>query len=246
MTGIVQVCWSPLSPNASEVDWLDATEQGRFDRLQRLEDRRRFVTSRILLKTAVGRLADVPPGLVLLSYDCTHCGKPHGRPVVIGPTAAVRWQVSLSHAGQQVMVAVTDIGPVGVDVESVAATGFEGFVDVALTSTERTEVERCLPESRLWARAVYWARKEAVLKATGHGLRIDPASLEVSAPHRTAALTGWHAEETLIAPVQIADVPMGDMDDMDDEHVAAVAVLAQAPFNLVLHGPNGSDRGKAW
>jgi 4'-phosphopantetheinyl transferase len=238
MTGMVHVCWSPLSRNASDVDWLDATEHVRFDRLQRHEDRHRFVMSRMLLKTLVGRLAEVPPSLVHLSYHCTRCGKPHGRPVVIEPTAAVRWQVSLSHAGHQVMVAVTDSGPVGVDVESVAATAFDGFDDVALTSTERTEVERCPPESRSWARAVYWARKEAVLKATGHGLTVDPAALEVTAPHRPAALTAWRTEERLIAPAQIADVII------DDDHVAAVAVLAHAPVALALHRPPRSEWGQ--
>ena len=85
MTARVHVCWSPLSANARRVDWLDATEGERFGRLQRVEDRRRFLTSRVLLKTVVGRLADVPPALVRLSYDCPRCGRPHGRPIVVEP-----------------------------------------------------------------------------------------------------------------------------------------------------------------
>jgi len=248
MNGTVHVCWSPLSPSASRVGWLDATEQRRFDRLGQQGDRRRLATSRLLLKSLVGRLAEVPPELVRLSYDCTRCGKPHGRPVVTGPTAAVRWHVSLSHAGDLVMVAVTDAGPVGVDVEAAAATRFTGFDDVALTSTERAEVERCAPESRAWARAVYWTRKEAVLKATGYGLTIDPATIEVSAPHQPAALTSWRNEEPLIAPAQIADISILDAAIGDaaigDGPVAAVAVLAHAPCELVSHDANGSDWGK--
>lgn len=238
MTGTVHVCWSPLSADTSGVDWLDASETDRFGRLRRVEDRRRFLTSRVLLKTVVGHLADAPPALVRLSYHCTRCGKPHGKPVVVEPRAAVRWHVSLSHSGRHVMVAATDAGPVGVDVESAVATGFNGFDDVALSSAERTEVERCAPAAQARARAVYWARKEAVLKATGRGLAVDPCALEVSAPHLPAALTAWRADEPPPTPVQIIDVPV------DGDHVAAVAVLAHTPCEIVLQPPWASGDGQ--
>jgi len=228
MTGTVHVCWSPLNADASPNDWLDETERGRFKGLRQVQDRGAFVTSRMLLKILVGHLADTPRDLVRLSYHCPRCGRSHGRPVVVAPHGAVGWQVSLSHTGRHVMVAATDAGPVGVDVERTAATGFEGFDSVALTYAERTEVERCAPAARARARAVYWARKEAVLKATGHGLAVNPAAVEVSAPHLSAALMAWHAGETPPPQVQISDIPV------DDDHVAAVAVLAPTPCEVDL------------
>ena len=237
MTGTVHVCWSPITADVSPVDWLDETERGRYDGLRQVQDRSAFLTSRMLLKILLGQLADTPPDLVRLSYHCPRCGRPHGRPVVAGPHAAVGWQVSLSHTGPQVMVAATDAGPVGVDVERSAATGFEGFDSVALTHAERTEVERCVPAARARARAVYWARKEAVLKATGHGLAVDPAGVEVSAPHLSAALTAWPAGETPPPQVQISDIPV------DDDHVAAVAVLGPAPCEVELQPVPGSGWG---
>jgi 4'-phosphopantetheinyl transferase len=212
----------------SPAEWLDETERGRFDGLLQVEDRRVFLTSRMLLKSVVGEVADTRPELVRLSYGCLRCGRSHGRPVVIGPPSAVRWHVSLSHTGRHVMVAATDAGPVGVDVERIAATDFDGFGSVALTPAERAEVERCDPAGRDRARAIYWARKEAVLKATGYGLKVDPAALEVSAPHLPAALTAWHACEPSPAHVEITDVPV------DDDHTAAVAVLGRMPFGLDL------------
>jgi len=239
MTVTVHVCWSPLGTDASGVDWLDASESERFGGFQRVEDRRGFLTSRVLLKTMVGHLADTPPALVRLSYDCPRCGRPHGRPVVVEPRAAVRWHVSLSHAGGHVMVAATDAGPVGVDVELVAATGFAGFDEIALTSAERVVVEGCAPAARARARAVYWARKEAVLKATGRGLAVDPCALEVSAPHLPAALKAWRAAEPPVTPVQITDVPV------DGDHVAAVAVLAHTPCEVVLQPPSGPGCGQS-
>jgi 4'-phosphopantetheinyl transferase len=237
MAAPVHVCWWTRSADASRIDWLDATERRRFGRLQRVEDRRQFLTSRVLLKTVVGHLADAPPALVRLSYDCPQCRMPHGRPVVFEPSAAARWHVSISHTGRHVMVAATDAGPVGVDVEQAAATGFDGFDDVALTSAERTEVAHCAPASQARARAVYWARKEAVLKATGRGLAVDPCALEVSAPHLPAALTAWRADDPPSGPLQILDVPV------DTDHVAAVAVLARTPCEVVLQRASGPSWG---
>jgi 4'-phosphopantetheinyl transferase len=238
MTGTVHVRLGTLGANESRVDWLDATEHERFVRLQRIEDRRSFLTSRVLLKTVVGHLAGGRPALVHLSYDCPRCGRPHGRPVVVGPPAAVRWQVSLSHSARHVMVAATDAGPVGVDIEQVSATGFAGFDDVALSSAERTEVERLAPAAQARARAVYWARKEAVLKATGRGLAVDPCAVEVTAPHLPAALTAWGADAPPTTPVQITDVPV------DVDHVAAVSVLALLPCVVLLQPPAGSGWGQ--
>jgi len=69
MTGTVHVCWSPRSADVSPVDWLDGNERGRFDGLRQVEDRRVFLTSRVLLKTMIAYLADTPPERVRLSYD---------------------------------------------------------------------------------------------------------------------------------------------------------------------------------
>jgi 4'-phosphopantetheinyl transferase len=78
--------------------------------------------------------------------------------------------VSLSRTRDLVAVAVSTDAPVGVDVERVADTRFEGFDAVATHPTEQT---RDLDDR---ARAVSWVRKEAALKALGVGLRVDPSS----------------------------------------------------------------------
>lgn len=233
MTAMVHVCWSPLSAKAPPEDWLDANENERFGRLRQIGDRQHFLTSRVLLKTLVGHLADTPTELVRLSYDCSRCGRQHGRPVVVEPRGATQWHVSLSHTGRHVMVAATLAGPLGVDVEQAAATEFDGFDNVALTFAERTVIERLAPAARARARAVYWTRKEAVLKATGRGLTVDPCALEVSAPDLSAALMAWRGDDPPRGPVQIADVPV------DDDHVAAVAVLTPTACEVVMQPSSG-------
>lgn len=182
--GVVQVRWTAPSgwPEAWPDDWpeawLDDVELGRLAGLARPEDRLRFVVSRHLVKVLVGELSGVPAGAVRLGYRCWRCGAPHGRPVVEWPAAAAVWWVSIAHAGDRVVVAASSAGPVGVDVEPVAAVEFSGFDGVALTEGERELVAALDSGLRPSARAELWVRKEAMLKASGEGLRVDPCSVE--------------------------------------------------------------------
>lgn len=101
---------------------------------------------------------------------CPDCDRPHGKPVLDHPTHHVSTSLSRGLA----VVAVCDDGPVGVDVEHADATRFAGFDGVALAPGEQARDSR--------ERAVLWSRKEAVLKATGEGLRTDPRTVEVGDP----------------------------------------------------------------
>ncbi|KRC64854.1 hypothetical protein ASE12_08815 [Aeromicrobium sp. Root236] len=130
---------------------------------------------------------------------CRSCGSDrHGKPYVVGLDSPVH--VSLSRTGGLAALAVTDAGPVGIDVEALL-TG--GASDVAT-----------------------WVRKESVVKATGHGLTVDPDLVEVTPPGSAPALIGWPEDEPLGSPVWMYDVecPAG--------YVAAAAVLSDAAPEL--------------
>ena len=105
-----------------------------------------------LRRVAHARLA-AETGATLVGRLCPRCGSAgHGRPwvrVAGGPAP----HVSLSYAGPVVLVAWTWAGPVGVDVER-AGTDAGVYGDLAA-----------------------WTRAEAVLKASGEGLRRDPTDL---------------------------------------------------------------------
>jgi 4'-phosphopantetheinyl transferase len=96
--------------------------------------------------------------------------------------------VSLTATASVVAVAVSRAGPVGVDAEQVDRAAFAGFSSVALGPGEHTA------DAVAAARA--WARKEAVLKATGYGLALDPREVDVS---RSAV--SWPV------PATVVDVP---------------------------------------
>jgi 4'-phosphopantetheinyl transferase len=201
--------------------WLDDTERRRLAGLGHPELRASFATSRLLLRLLVAELADVQPSTIRFGYTCPHCGEAHGRPVVRAPEAAARFHVSLSHAGARVVVAATEEGPVGVDVERTAAVDFAGFDAVALTAVERDRIADLHPADRSLARAMTWVRKEALLKATGTGLMVDPGRVDLSE-----------------APARFHDLQVGL------GFVAAVAVLTDRPVRLSARDVTGEVSGE--
>ncbi len=157
---------------------------------------------------------------------CRACGRTdHGKPTLVGLPGRPAVQFSLSHSGDRVAVGVTEAGSVGVDVEAESATRFSGFGDVALSPAEAAVVRSLPAPRRPAAQARYWTRKEAVLKATGHGLTIDPASIEVSAPDGYPRLLRWSGAGTIPA-VTLFDVEVGP------GYAACVAVASPSPLSV--------------
>ena len=60
-----------------------------------------------------------------------------------------------------------------------------------LDESEAVHLDGLTGDALLAARARMWSRKEAILKATGHGLVVDPSQVVVSSPDAPAALLEW-------------------------------------------------------
>jgi 4'-phosphopantetheinyl transferase len=109
-----------------------------------------------------------------------------------------------------VVVAVTDDGPVGVDVE-LTTRG-----DDKIDGLVRAHSERSVGGADLVRR---WVRKEAVLKATGHGLAVPMTRFAVSPPDAAACLLTWPDDPTLPDRIGLDDLPC------PRPYAAAVAVI---------------------
>jgi 4'-phosphopantetheinyl transferase len=164
---------------------------------------------------------------VAVGHHCVRCGADdHGAPFLVG---APRLHVSLARAGGLSIVALTEAGRVGVDVERDDAAGFDGFAAAALHPDERARSP--LEGTRTWV------RKEAVLKATGRGLAVDPRRVRVSEARQPAALLDWSAPDSP-GEVWLADVPV------TDGWLAAVAVVTPLRHELVLLDGRAPDAGE--
>jgi 4'-phosphopantetheinyl transferase len=167
-------------------------------------------TSAAAAKDELARLAASFAGAdhseVRVVHMCRSCGSDqHGKPYVIGLDPETPVHVSLSRAGHLAMLAVSDAGPIGIDVEG--RRGHVGPPDVAT-----------------------WVRKESVVKATGHGLMIDPDLIDVTPPGSAPSLLVWPGDEPLDSPTWMFDV------ECPDGYVAAATVLASARPHLVMAG----------
>ena len=144
-------------------------------------------------------------GSVRIGQTCLTCGgTDHG--ALSATTPAGRVWVSLSRAGQLVAVAVSLAGPIGIDLAAVDAVNRAAVDAVLCTPTEAAALTDLSLVRAARARARLWTVKEAVLKADGRGLRVDPRALEVSVTTEPR-LTAWSAAPVPLARVHLLPLP---------------------------------------
>jgi 4'-phosphopantetheinyl transferase len=114
------VRWAPLTvADAGLLRVLSPLERARVESLSRPADRGRSMLAAALLRVASAPHLGCRPEEVVVDRTCTECGGPHGAPRII-PTVGRAPHVSVSHSGVLVVVAVSLLGPIGVDVQRVS------------------------------------------------------------------------------------------------------------------------------
>jgi 4'-phosphopantetheinyl transferase len=205
--GKAHVWWADLAMvGPRHVDLLDPVERARRARYRRPADADRFTLGAALLRLVAAEATGTDPAAVAVARHCPTCDLPHGRPTVAGV------HVSVSHTGERVAVAITTAGPVGVDVEAIAAVAPD-LGEHVLGPDEAVAGPRDF--------YTYWVRKESVVKATGDGLRVRLSGVLVGRPDEPPRLIAYPGMEP--PPAAMADLcPEGD-------YAAAVTVLTAAP-----------------
>jgi len=163
----VKVWWaSPRHARPWHRTFLSPPELERAEAFRRDEDRDRFVTANALLHLAAEKHLGEK---ARIDRTCPRCGGPHGRPLIEGLHASV------SHSGELIAVALTDLGAVGVDVEQTTRhTDIASMLPYVFSPSELAALPD--PESLFYQA---WTRKESILKATGEGLRVRMSTLTV-------------------------------------------------------------------
>jgi 4'-phosphopantetheinyl transferase len=196
---------------------VDDGVRARIGTLRQEADRRRHATGAVLSDLLV-RAHGGPGARVVRARDAA--------PVVEG----AELYVSVAHGGDWVAVAVTAVAPIGVDVEPLARPAdVDGLAPSVLAPAERDILALIDGDvARQRAFLTWWTRKEAVLKATGDGLRVDPREVVLSGPDAPPRVVGFAARPELRAGSALADLAP------DAAHVGAVAVLAPEPVTLAV------------
>jgi len=156
---------SPTDSLAEEE--LERTRSFAIDRA-----RRSFVTTRVALRSLLGRYLDLAPRAVPIAFG------PNGKPQL----AAGDLRFNLAHSGDLALIAITPHGAIGVDLEQLRP------MNNALELAERNFHPRELASiraasdtdrSNTFLRC--WTRKEAVIKALGVGIGHPLATFDVLA-----------------------------------------------------------------
>jgi 4'-phosphopantetheinyl transferase len=193
---------------------LSADEWARADRLSE-PARRRFVTTRRVLRTVLAAYVDADPATLVF-----------GR----GPTGKPRLQRSdvrfnLAHAGHRMLVGIARNREIGVDLERV-----DPRIDAVriarriFRASEVAALERLASSDRVRGFTRAWAAHEALVKMMGTGMFASSRLFAVEVDP-TLPLTG---ETELDAAAALAEVPV------DAEFAGALAV-ADAREPRVVH-----------
>ncbi|NTV63429.1 MAG: 4'-phosphopantetheinyl transferase superfamily protein [Oscillochloris sp.] len=180
----------------SPEQFLAPPEQERYAAL-RSEKRRqdwllgRWAAKRLLRRHMARRGLDLPLGAALILSD------PDGAPRVAAWGLALacphigveleRIQISLSHSGERALCAMIGSGPtpiyiptsamaLGADIEQIA-TRSAAFAQSYDTERELALLAAAPPDRYDTLSTVIWSAKEATLKLTRHGLRVDTRSV---------------------------------------------------------------------
>lgn len=175
-----------------------AAERRRTPELQR-----RTLAGRAALRLLAARslgVSTADASTLPIDRRCLDCDEPHGRPTMGGLA------LSSSTSGDRVLVAVAafdEASPhrvdLGVDVEEIPQQLWHGFDEYALHPIERRDVPAVQSGAGVAHRLALWTQKEAVLKATGDGLRVSPATVHFSGEvrARVPARARWRRAQGL-------------------------------------------------
>lgn len=155
---------------------VDDARLARLQRFHRQQDRDRGLAAHALLRRELATLVGGHPAGLGLATRCLSCGSTeHGKPYLPGTPV----EFNLSHSGDLVCVALAPAGvPVGVDVEQVRAVDWPALRRSVFDDAEWA-ASGTAPDPDA-ARTQIWARKEAAVKASGHGLALPLRRVRVT------------------------------------------------------------------
>ncbi|WP_405674531.1 4'-phosphopantetheinyl transferase superfamily protein [Streptomyces sp. NBC_01511] len=164
---------------------------------------------------------------------CVTChSSAHGKPVIVRPDSTqLRFSHSRSGPFWSLAIATVDVG---LDIEERRELDTQGVGDFALSTAERELLAELADRERQLAFFRCWTRKEAVVKASGHGLSASLRTVEVmtsTAPwarvdHASAvAPDGWVVGDLQVFPALSMALAYKARDADDPAAVERVAVF---------------------
>jgi 4'-phosphopantetheinyl transferase len=135
----------------------------------------RFLAARTGLRCILSTYLQQSPEAIQFGYG------PAGKPFLPGGPAGSRPHFNVAHSGDWVVIAIDPGAPIGVDIERVRTLpAIAGLMRTVLADDEQAELASCSAGDLPRAFLRWWTAKEALLKAHGTGLGLDPREVRLA------------------------------------------------------------------
>ena len=188
-SGEVDVWALDVACPAHELPRLEAIlsfdERARASRFRLDRDRSRFIRVRSGLRTLIGSYLGVHPADVAFEYGT------HGKPMLGGGYES-SLKFNVSHSDGVALIAISHGVEVGIDVEAIRPMADADQIAARFFSPREKAELRGLPSASFFT---CWTRKEAYLKARGHGLAQELRAFTVTVSSGVPPVVVDHDEE---------------------------------------------------
>jgi 4'-phosphopantetheinyl transferase len=202
---------------------LSPRERERANRLLVRQHRHDFIVGRGRLRELLGLVLGSHPTEVPLEVSTT--GKP-----MLADADGRRMRFNVAHSGGLALYGITLGHEIGIDLQQVDETvEWEDIAARSFAPAEQHALAAISPSLRRTAFFDCWVRKEAVIKATGEGLRRRLSSFVVSVEADKAAMLSCESslgtpESWLLAPVPVPSTHRAAIAVRDGAAVATLRV----------------------
>jgi 4'-phosphopantetheinyl transferase len=128
---------------------------------------------------------------VLERINVTKFGKPYINSKI---------EFNLSHSGSYVICAISDEGPIGIDIEKMNTIDYSDFKSI-MTENEWEKLKTIKNQKHYFFDL--WTKKESLIKANGKGLNIDLKSIDVEA--KPAVISSENMESWFITEFELSE-----------------------------------------
>lgn len=198
------------------VGYVDAGERARGTRIVDPAVRHRFLAGRSWVRDLLSEASGIDSRQLDARFTCPACkAVDHGQPgwTTDGKLLPIAASIGRSGAWAAAVVDTSRSLPtVGIDLEQISRFGGSELDESVFTPAEQSQIQGVREADRPRLRAALWSRKEAVLKAAGTGLMVDPAVVDVLEPVARVGARDY----------SVRDVPPADL-KLPDGFVVALA-----------------------
>jgi 4'-phosphopantetheinyl transferase len=175
--GSVHIWHGAVQPDVDEKDLpLSDDERKRAQAIVSAAARSMFLTTHAALRNVLARYLDRDPRDLQFAYG------PHGKPYLALENMTETLHFNLSHSDRLFGIAIASEGELGFDIEWIdGRLCVSSLADKIMAPNERGDWLQTPAEDRRYRFFYYWTRKEALLKARGRGLTVDPRTVDVGA-----------------------------------------------------------------